>query len=112
MHATESSAIIGRSGRLRVDPEFFADVTVTDVRTVYGRTDYLVRPVAGSGSAWVSAERVELTDPAPVGRRAGRCRSCGARDPFEFNPECPECDARKAESVADDYRLRAEREDV
>lgn len=34
--------------------------TVKDVRSVYGRMDYLIVPVGGSGEAWVSADRVAL----------------------------------------------------
>jgi hypothetical protein len=40
-------------------------VTIKDARKVYGRTDYLVTPVSGSGEQWVSAERVSnLSTPA------------------------------------------------
>jgi hypothetical protein len=33
-------------------------VTVKDAREVYGRTDYLVTPIGGSGEKWVEAYRV------------------------------------------------------
>ena len=37
-------------------------VEVREVRTAYGRVDYLVVPEAGEGSTWVSAERVHLDE--------------------------------------------------
>jgi hypothetical protein len=56
-----AARLIGRTGLLRgAAPGLAVDVEVRDVREVYGRTDYLVIPVAGRGSAWVSAERVTL----------------------------------------------------
>jgi hypothetical protein len=34
-------------------------VRVLDAREVFGRTDYLVQPECGRGTAWVSADRLE-----------------------------------------------------
>jgi hypothetical protein len=34
--------------------------TVADARLSYGRLDYLIKPEAGEGEAWVSAERVKV----------------------------------------------------
>jgi hypothetical protein len=47
-------------GTLRTKEGLLVEVTVEDTREVYGRTDYLVRPRAGAGFAWVSSERVHL----------------------------------------------------
>jgi len=43
------------------------EVRVIDVRTVYGRVQYLVEPVAGRGRRWVEAHRVvRIEDVPPV----------------------------------------------
>jgi hypothetical protein len=37
------------------------EVSITDSRLRWGSVDYLVTPVAGSGSRWVSGDSVKLT---------------------------------------------------
>jgi hypothetical protein len=57
----EMAGLIGREGTLRVQREgFTVRVRVLDVRVNYGRKDYLVEPIDGTGQAWVSAGRVKL----------------------------------------------------
>lgn len=51
---------IGRKGELPLGGDTSITVHVRDVRQVWGRTDLLVAPVAGSGEMWVSAGRVSL----------------------------------------------------
>ena len=46
------SALIGLSGAVQVGGMLVA-VKVMDARQCYGRTDCLVRPVAGEGEQWV-----------------------------------------------------------
>ena len=43
-------------------------ITVTDSRTMFGRTDLLVEPVGGSGSAWVELARVTFPDARKVAK--------------------------------------------
>lgn len=62
--AASLAVFVGCSADLHVDVLTFR-VEIKDARKVYGRTDYLVMPVAGSGEQWVSAERVSnLSVPA------------------------------------------------
>jgi hypothetical protein len=62
--AKDMSDAIGRRGSLLgcagVDLRVY--ITVIDARQVFSRIDYQIEPVAGSGRAWVSAGRVELSD--------------------------------------------------
>jgi hypothetical protein len=51
--------LIGREGTLDASPFSFR-VTVTDVKSVYGVERLEVSPVAGTGSAWVNADRVKV----------------------------------------------------
>ena len=44
------------------EPELRFQVEIVEVRSAYGRMDYLIRPVAGEGDKWVaqvSLDRVE-----------------------------------------------------
>ena len=51
--------LIGREGTLDAFPFSFR-VTVTDVKCAYGVERLEVSPVAGTGSAWVNADRVKV----------------------------------------------------
>jgi len=35
-------------------------VSIKDVRSAFGRYDFLVEPVSGAGEAWVSAQKVQF----------------------------------------------------
>ena len=37
-------------------------VKIIDVKTAFGRIDYLVEPIAGDGSKWVSSERIKFNE--------------------------------------------------
>jgi len=63
MTARETLELIGRTGILH-QGELGVGAEVRDAREAYGRTDYLVVPIAGTGSTWVSAERVTLDEEA------------------------------------------------
>jgi hypothetical protein len=59
----DMATAIGRRGSMRVRGSslgFFVDVV--DVRERFGQTDYLVTPVAGSGTQWVAAFNVTLEE--------------------------------------------------
>lgn len=56
--------VVGRQGWLSVTDELDIIVNVTETRTVYGRQEYHVTPVAGGGKAWVYADRVDLIKPS------------------------------------------------
>lgn len=60
MNARELAALLGSSGLLRSADGLRVSVRVLDARPAFGRLDLLVEPVEGSGSAWVSADRVNL----------------------------------------------------
>lgn len=34
------------------------EIEITDARVVFGRIDYKIKPVAGKGEKWVSAESI------------------------------------------------------
>jgi hypothetical protein len=74
--ATSASlgAVIGQTGMLTTYTEGLkVPVTVKDARQVYGRTDYLISPVGGSGEKWVEQFRVtDLQIPTTDGRGAAR----------------------------------------
>jgi len=64
MTATEMAAIVGRKGMLAGNgPQFglHFPIEVVDVKTAYGRIDYVVRPVGGYGSLVVNSDRVTLS---------------------------------------------------
>jgi hypothetical protein len=42
------------------------DVLITDSRLRWGSVDYLISPVSGSGSRWVSGESVKIPQPEAV----------------------------------------------
>lgn len=60
MTAAQLAKVIGTTGLLRSQEGLQVAVTVTDARESFGRLDYLVAPVAGSGTVWVSSERVSI----------------------------------------------------
>lgn len=62
--AGELQKAIGQKVQLRTAEGLYIDVEVVDVRQVWNRVDCLVTPLMGSGSAWVSVER--LSRPATV----------------------------------------------
>lgn len=66
--AANLAVFIGCTGTLHTGDLHIA-VTVLDARRVWDRTDYLIRPVSGSGQQWVSAARVgDLRTPEPATR--------------------------------------------
>ncbi len=59
--AKQAQELIGRSGLWNVPrTDISVQVTINDIREVWGRLDYQIKPVAGSGRQWVSAEGVKL----------------------------------------------------
>lgn len=63
MTARELTANIGKTGTY-VTGGFILSIVVDDVRRVFNRTDYLIRPTDGavglSGFQWVSSDAVVL----------------------------------------------------
>lgn len=57
--AGSMSVAIGKRGMLQSDKMRF-EVEIIDVKQAFGRTDYLVQPVAGMDMAWVSSDRVKV----------------------------------------------------
>jgi hypothetical protein len=50
----QSAYLVTERNQLRIA------VFIDDVRSSYGRTDVLVTPTQGSGSAWVAKDRLEI----------------------------------------------------
>lgn len=44
----------------------YVDIQILDIREVFGNIQYLVSPMAGSGSVWVAASRVEVLNEIPA----------------------------------------------
>lgn len=42
------------------DNNLTIDVIISDTREVWGRTDYLITPVSGSGDKWVSDYKISI----------------------------------------------------
>ena len=55
MTVAQLAAIIGREADFEVTPNLTIRVVVRDVRQRFGRTDYEVSPVSGSGTQWVDS---------------------------------------------------------
>lgn len=60
MNTKELSELIGKSALLTTELSLTVPVTIADVRQAYGRTDFLIKPVNGSGERWVNSERVTI----------------------------------------------------
>jgi hypothetical protein len=57
MSVAEMARVIGKIADLRIE-SFQVQINILDVKVSYGNTRYLVKPVAGSGEAWVDESRV------------------------------------------------------
>ena len=44
----------------------YLPVRLTKARSVYGRYEFLVEPVGGTGQQWISVARLDLSNPTPV----------------------------------------------
>lgn len=62
MTAKEMMTVIGKLGVFEVQTGFQIEVEIKDVRKVFDRVDYRIRPLAGAGGAWVAANRVKLAE--------------------------------------------------
>lgn len=51
--------IIGKRGMID-QPIGMVAVRIKATREIFGRTDVLVEPIAGSGQAWVAVDRVKM----------------------------------------------------
>ena len=64
MTASELAKLVGMTATMRLHVGgiawTMAEVKILDARDAYGRTDLLVEPVSGTGTAWVSADRVKV----------------------------------------------------
>jgi hypothetical protein len=50
----ELATVIGTVTTWKVSADITVDVEILDSRQVFGRTDVLIRPVAGTGTTWVA----------------------------------------------------------
>ena len=60
MKNSEINQLIGKYGRFSTEGMIFR-VNILDARSSFGRTDLEITPADGSGSKWVSMERVSIT---------------------------------------------------
>lgn len=60
MTAQEAIKMIGKEAVFTVDTMHVA-VRIVDVRSAYGRIDYRIEPVTGSGYKWVSETTLNVT---------------------------------------------------
>lgn len=58
MSVAELSNLLGKEGMLDINGLQFM-VRIIDVRKVFGRTDYKVTPVSGTGTIWVESHRLK-----------------------------------------------------
>ena len=58
--AKELQKVLNAHATLKSSDGMTFEVRVLDARQVFGRIDYLVSPVTGYGTQWVSADRVAL----------------------------------------------------
>lgn len=60
------AGLVGKSGsytvpiRTKSEKPLKINVIITDAKQAFGRTDVKIEPEAGSGSAWVSKEHVQI----------------------------------------------------
>jgi hypothetical protein len=59
MSVKEHMSVIGREGLLAIQ-SLKVKVLILDVRSAFGRIDYQVRPVQGSGEQWIESGRVQV----------------------------------------------------
>lgn len=59
MSISELAKRIGTSAKLNLG-EITVEVTIADVRSNFGRADYRVTPLRGSGLTWVSEARLTI----------------------------------------------------
>lgn len=52
--------LIGRTALISVTSTMKMRVKIIDTRVVYGRVEYCVEPVEGTGSGWVATKRLEF----------------------------------------------------
>lgn len=62
MTAKEMMQNLGKRGVFEVQYGFSVEVEIEDVRKVFDRVDYRIRPLAGAGGAWVAANRVKIVE--------------------------------------------------
>ena len=65
MTGAQLAQFIGRTGGYRVSRDLNFEVRVVDARMRFGDVDLLIAPVAGNGTHWVPAYKVDL-DPATM----------------------------------------------
>lgn len=59
MTAREAKQLLGKVGSLDLGG-LSVNVKILDVREAYGRVDFLVEPVAGSGQVWKAESNVKV----------------------------------------------------
>lgn len=60
-NVADLSTYLGKTGLLRLHGLGFV-VAIKDVRRVFGRLDFMVHPIDGQGSDWVSASSVSVLE--------------------------------------------------
>jgi len=53
-------AVVGKVADWKPRPEVTVEVIIEDVRNNWGRIDYLITPVAGTGYIWTQSQMVDI----------------------------------------------------
>lgn len=68
MTGRDAAALIGRRATYRTG-QLFVAVRIVNARTVYGRDDVQIEPIAGDGQQWVAVQSIQLAGNDPAERR-------------------------------------------
>lgn len=100
MTTNELKVNIGKTGTCQFD-SIRGPVTVIDTRKVFGRIDYLIQIVGGSGQQWVSSDRVTVSDERKNTPDAWYCNGCGIDEVNGLDSTCSNCgrDFQESEAV-------------
>jgi hypothetical protein len=53
---------VDKKAKYRVTQHLWIEVEILDTKMSYGRTLYLITPVAGCGNQWVTGDRLQIHD--------------------------------------------------
>ena len=59
---------VGRKARYNMTDGLVIEVTVTNVKSHFGRLDMEITPISGAGSKWVTTDKLEFVRPTRNGQ--------------------------------------------
>ena len=65
MTARQAKQLLGQTGVMGMDTgqegsKLYIEIKIVDIREVFGRVDFLVTPIAGSGQVWKAQHNVRI----------------------------------------------------